>query len=73
MSRGQRGGSPTVVNLSFLDRRMSHTVEFLFLINFHKRKFSESRTNREEEVNAVREPQFGNVCNTVPNGRFISH
>jgi repressor of nif and glnA expression len=26
VSRGQRGGSPTVVNLSFLDRRDSNTT-----------------------------------------------
>jgi hypothetical protein len=31
VSRGQRGGSPTVLNLSFLDRTWSHFMQFHFI------------------------------------------
>jgi hypothetical protein len=35
VSRGQRGGSPTVVNLSFLDRIKYRTVMYVFRMSFY--------------------------------------
>jgi hypothetical protein len=36
VSRGQRGGSPTAVNLSFLDRDVTHIHTYIMTVLKHK-------------------------------------
>jgi hypothetical protein len=55
VSRGQRGGSPTVVNLSFLDRqRLISMNKYQNKINNHVIKREDGKRIRNSEINKER-------------------